>query len=448
MGHTSTHKKIFAFCLALLVSVYFGTHPLQARGSVRDAEIEQLLRDYANPVFRAAGLQPRHIQVNLVAQDQINAFVTHGQRMFIFTGLLMEADNASEVIGVLAHETGHIAKGHLADLERKIGQLGPISIISLLLGGAAIAAGGGEAGIGAAAAGQDIARRTLLSYRRGQEATADQAALRYLNKAKLSPKGMVTLFEKLADQSLVSLRNVDPYILSHPMPQERINLLNRNVKSSPFYNRPPPAGFEKRHKLMQAKLWGFLRPLQSVFKKFPKKDLSDEALYARSISYFRNADLPSALREIDTLLKRYPHNPYFWELKGQILFESGKVREAKAPMQQAVSLAPNSSLLRMLLADILVSHEDRAMADRAIKHLTFARRTEGKSSSLHRTLSRAYGIKRDEGRAALHSAYSAFFSGDVVTAKQLAARAKRQLRKNTPEWQQAVDLSEFKPRRN
>lgn len=443
--HPAIKKMICQFLASILI-LTLSLNPAWARGAVRDAEIEQLLRDYANPVFRAAGLSPKYIQVNLVAQDQINAFVTHGQRMFIFTGLLLESDHPSEIIGVIAHETGHIAKGHLVDLERKIGKLAPLNIIGLLLGGAAVAAGGGSAGVGAATAGQAIAQRSLLSYRRAQEATADQAAIRYLNKAGITPKGMVSLFEKLADQTLVSLRNVDPYVLSHPMPQERINLLTKKVKESPVYNRPVPASFIKRHKMMQAKLWGFLRPIQSVFKRYPKKDKSDEALYARSISYYRNADLDSALSELKILLGRYPKNPYLWELQGQILFESGRIRQAIAPLQRSVALAPKQALFRMLLADALVATENPASANEAIKHLTYARRTEQYSSSLHRIMSRAYGIKRDEGRASLHSAYSAFFKGDVVTARQLAFRAKRILKKNTPEWRQAVDLSEYKKR--
>lgn len=435
--------------VALAVSIATGGVAQAAGGLIRDAETEALLRRYAVPLFKAAGLRPRAVKVHIIAANSINAFVTNGQRIFIHTGLLSQAETPGQVIGVIAHETGHIAGGHLARARQRIEELQTASIVSMLLGVAAVAggalagSGGASAGTGVLLGGQQTVQRSFLAYQRTQEAAADQAAVRYLEASKQSGKGMLTLFEKLADQALVSLRNVDPYVLSHPMPRARISLLQRMVANGKYTNKPDSPALQFRHDLVRAKLRGFLEPAPLVLRYYPPTNDSIPANYARSIAYYRAGELGRALPIIDRLIAAIPKNPYFQELKGQMLFESGRVREAIAPLQKAVKIAPRSGLIRILLAQAMIATEDRRLVDRAIAHLVKARHTETRSAMLHRQLALAYASKGNIPRAQLESAEAAMLAGKYKLAKQHAKRAVKSFKKGTPEWLKANDILKF-----
>jgi len=351
------YLKNMRLCLIalLIASLGMASPAMAAPNIIRDAEIENLLRDYLNPIFKAAGLKSQAIQMILVNDGSINAFVAGGQRIFVHTGLLLTTKNPNQLIGVLAHETGHIAGGHLARLRRQLDKSSTAAIIGALLGvaaaaGSAIAGSGNsaQAGVGVLAGTQAIGRRSLLQYQRAQEAAADQAALKYLNRTGQSARGMIEMFQKLADNALLSLRNVDPYSLSHPAPRSRIAFLEQNVGKSRFYRKKDTGALMLRHRLMHAKLRGFLASPQSVFRRYPTSNTSLPARYARAIAYYRNVDIKRALREIDSLIKSQPKYPYFWELKGQALFENGKSKRAIAPLQKAVKLAPKAGLIRIL----------------------------------------------------------------------------------------------------
>jgi len=425
-----------------------------AKGSIRDSEIENLLRDYLNPVFKAAGLKPRAIQIILISDGSINAFVSGGQRIFVHTGLLMAAKNPNQLIGVLAHETAHIAGGDLSRLRRQIDKASTASIIGALLGVAAAvgaaAAGGNnssQAGVGILTGAQSIGRRSLLQYQRSQEARADQAAFKYLDRTGQSARGMIEMFQTLADNSLLSLRNVDPYSLTHPVPRARIAFLEKNIGKSRFYNKKDSASLMLRHRMMQAKLRGFQASPQSVFRRYPVSDTSLPARYARAISYYRNVDIKRALREIDGLIKSQPKNPYFWELKGQALFENGKSQSAIKPLEKAVSLAPKAGLIRILLAQAMLAAQPKKNAKSAIRQLTIARRSEPNSSSLYRLLAIAQARLGRIGQADLASAESAFRFGDLNLAKTRATKAKRGLKKGSPGWIRANDILNYKHRK-
>jgi len=421
---------------------------------IRDAEIETLLRDYLSPIIKVAGLKSRRVQMILVSDGSINAFVTGGQRIFIHTGLLLASENPNQLIGVLAHETAHIAAGDLARLRRQLDKASTASIIGVLLGAAAAvggaAAGGSgsaQAGVGVLAGAQAIGQRVLLRYRRAQEASADQAALKYLNRSGQSPRGMIEMFQKLADNSLLSLRNVDPYTLSHPVPRSRMAFLEENVGKSRFYDRKDSASSLLRHRLMQAKLRGFQASPQAVFRRYPASDTSLPARYARAIAYYRNVNLTRAIREIDGLIKSQPAYPYFWELKGQALFENGKAQRAIAPLQKAVSLAPNAGLIRILLAQTLLAANPKKNAKAVIRHLTIARRSEPHSVQLYRQLAVAHAQLGRIGQADLASAESAFRTGDLKLAKARAKKAKSGLKKGSPAWIRANDILNFQHRK-
>lgn len=445
--HETVVSRVLATGLALSVAIT----PASA-GLIRDAEVEGLLRDYANPIFRVAGLNPGSVQVNIIAARSINAYVSGGQRIFIHTGLITEAETPNEVIGVLAHETGHIAGGHLARMRGQLDKAQTASIVSMLLGAAAVAGSAaagarnvGAAGQGIVLGGQSLAQRTLLSYQRAQEAAADQAALSYLTTTKQSAKGMIDLFDKLANQSVVSLRYADPYVLSHPMPRDRVRLLETMARKSKYFGETDSSALLMRHKMAQAKLHGFLEAPSTVYRRYPNSDTSLPARYARAIAAYRQVDTRKALSDMEQMIREHPDNPYFWELKGQALFEGGMVREAVAPLRKAVALAPNSGLIRILLAQAQIASEDPKLTDDALENLRLAARTEPDSITLHQQFAIAYARKGDVGRADLASAEAAFIKGDLDLAKQRAKRAKAQLRTGTPPWIKANDIIEFKP---
>ena len=289
------------------------------------------------------------MRVYVLNDRNINAFVAGGQRVFINTGLIMESDTPNELIGVLAHETGHIAGGHLARMGVEIDSASYTTIIGMLLGLAAIAGGVAAGSAEVAQAGQGImmgskglAQRNFLTYARGMEASADQAALRYLKDTQQSARGMITLFEKLASQNIAALANVDPYVMSHPMPMERIRNLEVEAQKSPYWNTKDPPPLVLRHELAQAKLTGYIGGAQAVMQRYPSADQSMPARYARAIAMFRRGDINNALPIIDGLIKELPENPYFWELKGQALLENGRAAEAVVPVQKALQLLPKN----------------------------------------------------------------------------------------------------------
>jgi predicted Zn-dependent protease len=424
----------------------------QARGIslIRDAEIEGLMRAYTSPIFKVAGIKEGAANIYLINDPGINAFVAGGQRIFINTGLLVQAKTPNEVIGVLAHETGHISGGHLARMGQQMDKASTTAILGMLLGAAAVVGGAASGQDGAAQVGQGViigsqglAQRNLLSYARAQEAAADQAAVKYLDQSGQSGEGMLTLFQTLANQSLGSLQNVNPYVMSHPMPLDRIRNLEQIVKKSPNYGKPDSPEIVMRHKLMQAKLTGFIDSPQQVYQRYPRSDMSLPARYARAIAAFRVGDLKSAIPEIDGLIKERPNNPYFWELKGQALIEGGRPADAVAPLQQAVKLAPQAGLIQIMLAQAQLGTENNANATAALKTLQQAARSESDNVSLWRFRAVAYGKLGDIPNAELSTAEAAIRSGDRELATQKAKSAMAKFSKGTREWVRANDILNF-----
>jgi predicted Zn-dependent protease len=417
---------------------------------IRDAEIEGLLRLYSKPIFKAAGLNPSAVRVYIINNDKINAFVAGGQRLFIHTGLLTRTKTPNEVIGVLAHETGHIAGGHLARLGIELDRASVQSIIGTLVGVAAMVGGAAagqksaaQAGTGIMIGSQGMAQRGLLSYQRGMEASADQAALKYLNATGQSSKGMLTLFQLLANESLASLENADPYLLSHPMPLERIRSLELEAHKSQFFDRNDAPQLLLRHHLMQAKLAGFMQSPQYVFQRYPSSDKSLPARYARSIAMFRKGDTKNAIPIIDSLIRDVPEDPYFWELKGQALLEGGTPAKALAPLRQANKLLPNSGLIQILYAQALIATENGANIRQALNLLTLAKKTERDSVDIYKYSALAYGYLNDLPHAELATAEMAMMQGDTALAAEKAKRVIGQFKHGSQEWIKANDILNF-----
>ncbi len=440
---------------SIFVSAFAGYARADGPNLIRDAEIEGLLRLYSKPIFRAAGLNPSAVRVYLIADPSINAFVAGGQRIFIHTGLITRSPTPNAVIGVLAHETGHIAGGHLAKMNSQA-QLASVEAIVGMLAGAAVLVGGAASGnADAARAGQGImmgsqssAGRGFLTYQRGMESTADQSALKYLSATGQSPKGMLQLFDLLSHEAIASMHGADPYAYSHPMPLDRIQALEVAAKASPYFDKPDEPALLLRHKLAQAKLAGFMEGPQSVFQRYPESDTSLPARYARAIAMFRRGDLKNALPVIDGLTAELPQDPYFWELKAQAYLENGQADKGLPAIERARQLLPNNGLLEVLNAQVLLGSENPAHADAAIKLLQIARREEPDMPSIYKFMAQAYAMKQDVARAQLATAEYAYATGDRKLALDTVKALQGHFPTGSPEWLRANDLMNFAGRKN
>lgn len=412
---------------------------------IRDAEIENLLRDYAAPILRAAGLTQQNVRVVVLNDRTFNAFVMDGRHIFINAGALFDAKTPNEIIGVFAHETGHLAGGHLLKLREQLARAQTASIIALLLGAGAAVAGGGNAGAAAIMAPQSAIQRSFLAYVRTQEDQADHAGVKFLNASHQSARGMIELFKRLSNDALFNSRYVDPYLQSHPMPQERVAALEAVARQSPYFDVKDPPALQARHDMMRAKLAGFLDRPDTVARRYPMSDQSMPARYARAIAAYRHADLRNALVQIDGLIQAQPGNAYFQELKGQALLEAGRGAEAVAPLRRAVQLSNNAPLIQVMLAQALIGSNNPASAEEAVGLLNSALAREPTIPEAYDQLAMAYGRKGDLGRADLAAAQAALNRGDLKTARQIAARAKGRLPVGSPPWVRANDITNDKP---
>ncbi len=416
---------------------------------IRDAEIEQLLRDYTHPILKVAGLGNQDIRIVIINDRSFNAFVMDAHRIFVNAGALMEATTPNQLIGVFAHETGHIVGGHLSKLRQELANAQTLAVIGLLLGVGAMVAGGrsnspGVGNIGAAVlqAPQSYALHSLLSYQRAQEEQADRAGVRFLTMTGQSAKGMYDTFKRFADETMFSSRTIDPYAQNHPMPAERMAEL-ANLAHTQFWDKKDQPDLQFRHDMMRAKMYGFMDRPESVLRRYPLTDTSMPARYARAISAYRFGDLRSAIAQIDSLIQAMPNNPYFYELKGQALLQGAHPAESIAPLRRAVQLAPNPALIQILLGQALVATNDVKAAEDAIPMLRAALIKEPESGDAYSTLAMAYGRKNDLADADLASAQAAFANGDNKTARELAARAKQRFPIGSPGWVRADDIVAF-----
>jgi predicted Zn-dependent protease len=415
---------------------------------IRDSEIEQLMRDYTAPILRAAGLTQQNVRVVIINDRAFNAFVMDARRIFVNTGALLESQTPNQIIGVFAHETGHIAGGHLAKMREQLANAQTSLILATVLGAGALVAGARsgsgsgmtQAGAAALTAPMSAIQRTLLAYQRAQEEQADRAGVKFLTASGQSAKGMWETFKRFSDQTMFSARYTDPYVQSHPMPAERVAALEGLAKASPLWDKKDSPELQLRHDLMRAKLSGFIDRPDSVARRYPMSDTSLPARYARAISAYRYSDLRNALTQIDSLIQTQPNNPYFHELKGQALLEGGHPAEAIGPLRHAVSLAPHAPLLQILLGQALVATNNPSYSDEAIGLLRNALAKEPDTPEGYSQLAMAYGRKGDYAQADLASSQAAFARGDIQTARELAARARTRFPVGSPGWVKADDI--------
>jgi predicted Zn-dependent protease len=421
--------------------------------TLRDAETEQLLREYTRPILRAAGLEKQNIQIVIINDAAFNAFVADGRRIFVNYGAIMQSQTPNQLIGVLAHETGHLAGGHLSKMREQISRAQTSMVIAMLLGAGAMVAGarsgsnGSLANVGAAAvsAPQELIRNSLLSYARQQEENADRAGVKFLTATGQSARGMYDTFKRFSDESLFAAHGADPYMQSHPMPRDRVAALEEIARSSPYWDKKDDPALQMRHDMARAKISAFMERQDTVYRRYPLSDTSLPGRYAHAIATYRHGDLRNALSQIDSLIQVQPANPYFYELRGQALLEGGKPAEAIAPLRKAVQLSGNNALIEMLLGQALVATDNSAYSAEAIEILRAAVARETEAPLGYSQLAMAYGRKGDYAEADLASAQAAYLRGDNKTARDLASRAKTRFAVGTPGWVRADDIVTSKP---
>ena len=443
-----------ALALAPLASTHAEETEKKGPATLRDTETEQLLREYTRPILRAAGLEKQNIQIVIINDPSFNAFVADGRRIFVNYGAILKSETPNQLIGVLAHETGHLAGGHLAKLREQLAQAQTQMIIAMLLGAGAVVAGArsgnpnnglANAGAAAIAGPQEMIRRTLLSYQRQQEENADRAGVKFLAATGQSPRGMYETFKRFTDESLFAARGADPYLQSHPMPAERVSALEGLARASPYWDKKDDPALQIRHDMVRAKISAFMERQDTVYRRYPLSNASLPARYARAITTYLHGDLNNALAQIDGLIQVQPNNPYFYELRGQALLEGAKPNEAIAPLHKALALSNNAPLIEMLLGQALVATDNRAHTDEAISILRAAVSRESEAPLGFSQLAMAYGRKGDYAEADLASAQAAYLRGDRKTARELASRAKTRFAVGTPGWVRADDIVSAKP---
>jgi predicted Zn-dependent protease len=433
-----------ASAVVVAAAALVATHsPTAAQGLIRDAEIERTIRSYATPLFNAAGLDPAALNIYLVNDRVLNAFVAGGQNIFITTGLLMRAESANQVIGVIAHETGHIAGGHLARMSDEMRHLSNEALAAQLLG-LLVAAGAGNAGAGAAIGlgGMHVAERSFLAYSRTQEASADQAGLNFLTRSGQSARGLSEFFDILGDQEALAVGRQDPYVRTHPLSRDRADFVKNFVAHSPLSSTPEPPAFDEAFRRMHAKLTGFIDPIDRVVKTYKPDDNSIYSRYARAIAYYRASNLDRALPLVDSLITDEPNNPFFLELKGQMLFENGRVKEALPPYQKMVQLASNEPLLRTSLAHVQIELNDPSLVKPALNNLEAALQADPNNPTAWRLASVAYGLDSQMGMSSLAGAEYNLRAGRLNDARGQAQRAERLLPRGSPGWLRAQDIQE------
>lgn len=447
----AARKRILCAAACLLAGLSAALPQAQAQQRlplIRDAEIEALLKDYTAPLFAAAGFGKGAVDVYIVNDDRFNAFVTE-RRMFINTGAIKKAQKPNELIGIIAHETGHILGGHAIRFRDRVNQANVLGALAMLAGaGAAVAGGEGGAAAGRALAmgSQSALMRDLLAYRRGEEAAADNAGVTLLDKTGQSAQGMLTIFEGFNREILFNSSRIDPYLQSHPMPRERIALLEDVARKSPNFTKEDPPALQLRHDMARAKIIAYEGnggDLANVFRNDPR---GPAARYGLAIALFLRGSSEEAAPIIDQLLKEQPKNAYLYEIKGEMLMRDGRAREAVEAYSKAIALDKyKSGLLRSELGHALLETRDPALLDKAVTEIKAGLARDRSNANGHALLARAYSARGEPDLARAAAAEEAYYRMQIKDAKRLAKLAQPKLKQGSPEWLRMQDILDYKP---
>lgn len=436
-----TLRAVFMFFIMGWFIPIAGSTGAKGMSLIRDTEIENTIRSYAEPILRVASLEDEAFNIHIVRSNELNAFVARGQRLFVTTGLMQRSGDANQLIGVIAHEIGHITGGHLARTHAALEKAGKAAIVTQLLGLAAgILSGSAGAGAAVATGGHHVAERSFLNYSRGQEQAADQAGANYLERAGISGKGLLDFLTILSNQELLHSSRQDPYVRTHPLTQGRITFIRRHVANSRYSNQPTTSKFAEMHRRLVAKLNGFMDPPGKTLRDYKASDRSVAARYARAIALFRQADLDRAGPLIAGLISEEPLNPYFHELKGQMMFENGRMEAALESYRESIRLLPNAPLLRTAIAHVEIEINRPELIDDALIHTKAALRKDRFISRAWRLKGVAHGRKGQLGLSAVSLAEYNLLIGRKAQAKTLAQRALKLLKNGEPAWLRAQDI--------
>jgi predicted Zn-dependent protease len=411
-----------------------------AQSLLRDTEIEETLREFTDPILRAGGLIPASVDIYLVNDPSLNAFVTRGQNIFLHSGLILQAETPNQLKGVIAHEAGHITGGHIVRSDYGNRSAYGSMLIAAGIGLAAILAGESEAGALILGGSQQFGVLEALSYSRVNESSADQYAFEYMDRSGQSSEGLIEFFEKFRAQEVLSQARRYPYFRGHPLSSDRIDALRERVRDSEHTGKTDTPEELHKHAMMQAKLRGFLNGPAEVYSRFPLSDQSKPARYARAVANFKQADLRNALKEIDSLIEEEPQNPYFYELKAQILYESGKGVDAIEPSRRALELRPDSPLLEIALAQATLETRDEGDYDKVVKLLKSALQGEPNNSYAWYLLADVYERQGNRALAQYATAERFYAIGNIQSARDFAQRAQEELPRSEPQWRRASDI--------
>ena len=439
-----TPARLLARLAVFLAALQLAMQPAAAQSILRDAETEALLQDMVDPLAEAAGLGAGSVEIVLVQDNSINAFVAGGQRIYINSGLINAADTAIEVQGVMAHELGHITGGHIIRTSEGVGAATNISILSLLLGAVAVAAGAGDAGMGILMAGQQAAMGKFLAFTRVQESSADAAGAKYLSEAGISGKGSIEFFKKLQNLEFRYGYSQDEdaaFSRTHPLTGDRIANLRNTLEQDPAWDRQPDPTIQERFERAKAKLYGYLATPQATLRDYPPTMTGIPARYARAYAYHKDAQIDKALVETKALIEMDPHDPYFLELQGQILLESGRPEEALAPLREATRLTGNNPLIASSFGHALIATEDSKNFAEAETVLRAAVAKDRENPFAWYQLGVVYAERGDMPRARLASAEQQIMTGRTAEALQSAQVAERGLPPGSPDWIRAQDIT-------
>lgn len=421
-------KLLFNFLILVLLLV----PNAKADSIIRDTELETSIRLISNPIFKSAGLKPENVRIFIVNNKEINAYVSGGSNIFLNTGLLSLSKNPNLLVGVVAHETGHIFGGHLLKGEEEARNSMVKSTVGYMLGLAAAAAGSPQAGAAIASGTQQVVQRQILKHTRGQEEAADQSALNFLDKAGISSKGLLELLEVLYGKEISMYNDINPYTQTHPLSRERLDHVRAHINKSPLSDKTLGQDIANIYARAITKLDAFLESPEKTLKKYPASDNSINARYARAIAYYKIPNLAKSLVEIDSLIKQFPKDPYFIELKGQILFENGKIAEAITYYEKSKNLLPGSALFKIQLATAQVASEQETFLKSAVVNLEEAIRSEKYNSFAWHQLAIAYGRSGKLDMSNLALAEEAMLLGDKDAAKKFIRLARQSSKAGSP----------------
>ncbi|KQS05221.1 peptidase M48 [Sphingomonas sp. Leaf357] len=434
-GHTK-------WVAGLAASLLLWAQPAVAQSILRDAETEAMFANMSRPLIVAAGLSPANVKVVLINDDSINAFVAGGQTVYVHSGLIQAADNANEVQGVIAHELGHIADGHVVLQDNGARPALGISILSMVVGLAAAVAGAGDAGMAIMGMGQAAAQGKFLAFTRVQEATADAAGAKYLNTSGVSGRGMLSFFRKLQNEEYAyGLKNIDPFAQSHPLSGQRIENLKNDLMNGASWNAKLDPALEERFKRVKAKLRGYVADPKITLNVFPESDQSVYAHYARAYAFHKSGYPDKADAEAAALIKADPHDPYFLEIQGQILLEAGKPAEALVPLREATARSNNAPLIATTFGHALIATDDKKNYPEAITILRQAVQRDDQNPFAWYQLGTVYERTGDTARAMLATAEQASQNGNSRLAAYTARGALAGLTPNSSDWIRAQDIA-------